>query len=169
MEQSPQIKIDWDKMREDFMREGGYTKVNKIVSYGIEYTTLTYDSNTGLMPNFNRDYTSVGDLHLHVAPAADLDVRERTALIRDGVKQIALVVASNDKISEISATSPVVSENLSLFLTGGFKVDNSILTKFSIGSYHLQRMLRGVDPEEIKKITRVVIPRSEFLHRYLKK
>lgn len=100
-----------------------------------------------------------GDLHLHLAPVADFSTSKKIQLIKDAFTKVRAVITSEKGVTEISATSWVVSNNPRLFERMGFTIKGPISVQE-----------KKIDFEgETRPVSRATISRKEFLTKYSKK
>jgi len=137
------ISISMDKHPEEFnklqrkifVEYHNFTPLNEVFSYRIDG----------------------GDLHLHLAPASDLNTGKKIKAIKDALDKLIEIVSKNSKIKEISATSWIVANNPKLLEKIGFKIKE-------ISDEVKKRDFKG----ETHEIKRAVLSRKEFLKKYQK-
>lgn len=123
--------------RKIFVEYHNFTPLNEIFSYRIDD----------------------GDLHLHLAPASDLNTGKKIQAIKDALEKLIKIISSDKKIKEISATSPIVTSNPGILKRMGFKIEGPI-------SKERQKKDFG---NETDTASRAVISRKEFLSKYSNK
>jgi len=124
---------------EIFVKEGKYIKINDILSYGAEENSV----------------------HLHLAPSKELlreiGKEEYQNLILDGFRKLALIIKENEDIKEVTATSPVVTNNPKGMEKFGFIV---------VGPMSEEDRIKHWKGGE-KNVSQAYIPREIFLEKYL--
>ncbi len=113
--------------RKLFAEAHGLTPINEVLSYGINN----------------------GDLHLHLAPAADLSMLEKLKLFRGGFNRLKEIVANNPEIREVSAISWIIESNPFLLRKFGFEIQNTQIQ----------------EGDQTRKIRRAVISRKKLLNK----
>lgn len=100
-----------------------------------------------------------GDLHLHLAPAADFGTSKKISLTKDAFEKLLKIISSDKEIREVSATSWIVANSPKLFIRMGFKIQGPI-----------SKETRKIDFEsETRPISRATMSRRDFLDKYSKK
>lgn len=164
-----------DAEREAWLKETGYTPVNKLISYGISH----YGSPFPVEHTARIDQIQHwADLQIHVNLVGDLGSHEIFEMAEDSLYKLAEIVASDPEIFEVSATSRLVTMHKEWFLAKGFKIDNSLLsnTQLSVRGFseRSSAKLKKIELSKFDKrflktpISRVTMPRADFLQRYLK-
>lgn len=120
--------------RKAFAHECAFTPINDLLSYGRED----------------------GLIHIHLAPAKTLSVKEKIAAVRDGLTRLATIVHADESMKQIEATSWIVARHPKLMKKLGFTVTGPIDDGMR------QRRFR----EETRPVSHAVINREEFLRRY---
>lgn len=123
--------------RRVFVEYHNFTPINEIFSYKV----------------------SGGDLHLHLAPAADLNTSQKIRLIKDALEKLETIISSNSDVKVISATSPLVTSNPGIFKRIGFKIEGPV-------SKEKQEKDFGAGSETASRAT---MSRKEFLDAYSSK
>ncbi len=90
--------------RDAFLEQGNFIKLNEILSYGV----------------------SGSSVHIHLAPLKELLRRSGKekilSLIVDGLKKLAEVFKENKDFKKVTATSPVVANNMEYLTNFGFSI-----------------------------------------------
>lgn len=98
-----------------------------------------------------------GNMHLHVHHNMLTDNREKLAMLRDGLKEVASILNSNPQINNVYATSWIVAENPKLMKMLGFEVHGKI------GKLEEKKNFEG----ETREIWKASISREDFISKYL--
>jgi hypothetical protein len=91
-------------LREAFVEQGGFTKVNEILSYG-EYKDL---------------------VHIHLASSDGMKIGEVKRKFLEGLGQLAEIIKNKEEIKKITATSWIVAKNSKLLEKLGFTVEGEL-------------------------------------------
>jgi hypothetical protein len=89
--------------REAFVEQGGFEKINEVLSYGKEGNNI----------------------HIHLAPSMELRAGLRGQVMK-GLEELADIIEKNKEIKNITATSWIVAEHPKLMEKLGFRVNEEV-------------------------------------------
>jgi hypothetical protein len=125
-----------DMRRRIFLAGGEFTKVNQILSYGI----------------------SGDDLHIHFAPAEDMNPRAALSLFETGLRDLVATIEKHPEVRVISATSWMVTRLKDVLESDRFQ--------FTFEGLIDEETRKEYFPLENRPVSRASIPREKFITKY---
>lgn len=123
------------KQRADFVEQGNFIPLNESLSYGKTGDTV----------------------HIHVAPSETLSAGSKLVLLRNGLRELKKIVAEDETIKKITATSWIVvtEQGRGIMEKLGFTVTGEVPQKLR------ERFFKS----EERPVSEALITRDEFLGR----